>query len=221
MAIGGLLFAAVCAAALGWIGRPVLVLLPDSADAAPHAPSNRDISRAPRLGWWLAGTAAVLIVLVAFSVPLFVLPAWVLVCGVGTWLAYIDWRIRLLPRKVMALLWGTALVVVLLEAWLASDIGILFKALVCSAVAYIGFCVLWVVAEQSRSGSLNVGDVRFAAPLGLVLGSVSFEAALAGLGFTFAVAVATWIVRRVREQTLDFAIGPAMLLGAVLGVLAT
>ena len=90
MAIGGCVLAALCAGALGWIGRPVLVLLPDSADADPQTPSNRSISRAPRLAWWLAGIAAALIVVVPFSVPLFVLPAWIVVCGVGTWLAV--WR---------------------------------------------------------------------------------------------------------------------------------
>ena len=221
MAIGGLVLAALCAGALGWVGHPVLVLLPDSEDAGPQTPSNREISRAPRLCWWLAGTAAALIVIVTTSVPLFVLPAWILVCGVGTWLAYIDWRTRLLPASVIAILWSAAVFVLLLEAWLASDLGILLKALASSAAAYGLFWLLWLVSEKRRPDSFGFGDVRFAAPLGLVLGSVGFEAALAGFGCFVVVGAIVAIIRRVREQSADFALGPAMLAGSVLGLLIT
>jgi len=221
MALGGLLLAALCAGALGWIGRPVLVLLPDPADAPEHAPTNRAISRAPRLCWWLSGIAASLIVVVTFAAPLFVLPAWILVCGVGTWLAYIDWRTRRLPLHLMAPLWGVTLAVVLLEAWLASDIGILLRAATASAAAAgLYWVVAWFAAKR-RSNSFGLADVRFAALVGLVLGSVGFKAALVGLALGFVVAAIIGVVRQTREQDLDFAFGPAMLAGAVLGLLFT
>ena len=57
MAIGGLVLAALMAAGLGWLGRPVMVLLPESPDAAPQSPSPIAIARTPHLGWWLAGAA--------------------------------------------------------------------------------------------------------------------------------------------------------------------
>jgi leader peptidase (prepilin peptidase)/N-methyltransferase len=221
MALGGLLLAAVCAGALGWIGRPVLVLLPDPADAPEHAPTNRAISRAPRLCWWLSGTAAALIVVVTLAAPLFVLPAWILVCGVGTWLSYIDWHTRRLPLHLMAPLWGTTLVVVLLEAWLASDVGILLRALASSAVAAgLYWLVAWFTAQR-RPGTFGLDDVRFAALVGLVSGSVGFEAAGAGLVLGLVVAAAIRVVRRTRDQDLDFAFAPAILAGAVLGLLFT
>lgn len=221
MALGGLLLAAFCAGALGWIGRPVLVLLPDAADAAEHAPSNRVISRAPRLCWWLAGTAAALIVLVTFSVPLFVLPAWILVCGVGVWLAYIDWRTRRLPFLLMVPIWGAVGAVVLVEAWLASDAGILLRGLVMSLVAAAVHWVAAYVGDKRRPGSFGLADVRFAAVIGLVLGSVGYLPAVVGLTLGFLSAAAIGVTRRVREQDLDFAYGPALLAGAVLGVLFT
>ena len=221
MALGGLLLAALCAGALGWIGRPVLVLLPDAADAAEHAPSNRVISRAPRLCWWLAGTAAALIVLVTFSVPLFVLPAWILVCGVGTWLAYIDWRTRRLPFLLMVPIWGAVGAVVLVEAWLASDAGILLRGLVMSLGAAAVYWVAAYVGDKRRPGSFGLADVRFAAVIGLALGSVGYLPAFAGLTIGFLSAAAIGVTRRVREQDLDFAYGPALLAGAVLGVLFT
>ena len=221
MALGGLLLAALCAGALGWIGRPVLVLLPDPADAPEHAPTNRVISRAPRLCWWLSGTAAALIVVVTVAAPLFVLPAWILVCGVGTWLAYIDWRTRRLPLHLMAPLWGATFVVVLLEAWLASDIGILMRASIVSAAAAGTYWLVAWFAAKRRPGSFGLADVRFAALIGLVLGSVGFTAALVGLALGFAVAALIGVARQAREQDLDFAFGPAMLAGAVLGLLFT
>ena len=58
MAIGGWILAALMAAALGWLGRPIMVLLPESPDAAPSSPSPISISRTPNLGWWLAGAAS-------------------------------------------------------------------------------------------------------------------------------------------------------------------
>jgi leader peptidase (prepilin peptidase)/N-methyltransferase len=221
MALGGLLFAVLCAGALGWIGRPVLVLLPDPADAPEHAPTNRAIARAPRLCWWLSGTAATLIVVVTFAAPLFVLPAWILVCGVGTWLAYSDWRTRRLPLHLMAPIWGVTLAVVLLEAWLASDIGILLRAVTASAAAAgLYWTVAWFAARR-RQGSFGLADVRFAALVGLVLGSVGFKAALVGLALGLVVAAVIGVVRQTREQDLDFAFGPAILAGAVLGLLFT
>lgn len=221
MALGGLVLAALCAGALGWIGRPVLVLLPDAADASEHAPTNRVISRAPRLCWWLSGTAAALIVVVTFAAPLFVLPAWILVCGVGTWLAYIDWRTRRLPLHLMAPMWGVTLLVVLAEAWLSSDIGILLRAV---AVSFVAAAIYWTLAYATavrRPGTFGLADVRFAAIVGLALGSVGFEAALAGLALSFVVAGAIAVTLRIREQDLDFALGPALLAGAVLGLLFT
>jgi leader peptidase (prepilin peptidase)/N-methyltransferase len=221
MAIGGWVLAALCAGALGWIGRPVLVLLPDSDDAGPETPSNRVISRAPRLGWWLAGSATVLITVVALSVPLELLPAWILVCGVGVWLSYIDWRTQLLPTRIIAPLWTTTLMVIALEAWIVSDRWILLRAVACSALAYGFFWLFWWIATRKRPGSFGFGDVRFSAVLGLALGSVGVYAALSGLYLGFVVGAVVGIALRVRGHAGGFAFGPPMLAGAVLGLVFT
>ena len=221
MAIGGWVLAALCAGALGWIGRPILVLLPDSDDAGPETPSNRVISRAPRLGWWLAGSAALLITVVAVSIRLELLPAWILVCGVGTWLAYIDWRTQLLPTRIIAPLWVATLVIVVLETWIASDIWVLVRALGASAFAYGSFWLFWWISTRRRPGSFGFGDVRFSAVLGLALGSVGIVAALVGLYLGFVVGAVVGIVLRVRGHAGGFAFGPSMLVGAVLGLVFT
>ena len=80
MAVGGWILAALIAAGLGWMGRPVMVLLPESPDAAPLSPTPLAISRTPHLGWWLAGAAFVQVAIVAATIPAHLLPAWVIVC---------------------------------------------------------------------------------------------------------------------------------------------
>jgi leader peptidase (prepilin peptidase)/N-methyltransferase len=158
-----------------------------------------------------------LVTILAVALPLYVLPAWILVCGVGTWLAYIDWRTKVLPTRLIVPLFAVTLFVVTLEAWLAADRFILFRALAASAFAYGSFWILWWLAEQRRTGSFGFGDVRFAAPLGLVLGSVSPWAAPVGLYLGFAVGAVVGLALRARGQREGFAFGPAMLAGAVIG----
>jgi len=217
MAFGGWLLSALMAAGLGWVGRPVMVLLPASPDAAPHAPSPIAISRTPRLGWWLAGAAFVQVAIVAAAIPTHLLPAWIVVCGVGTWLAYIDWHTHVLPTRIVAPLFAVAAFVVLLEAWLVADGRIFVRALAASALAVGSFGCFWWIAERRRPGSFGFGDVRFAAPLGLVLGSLGPWAAPVGLYLGFVVGAAVGLVLKSRGQHEGFAFGPAMLAGAIAG----
>jgi len=219
MAIGGWVLAALMAAGLGWMGRPVMVLLPESPDAAPQSPSPLAISRTPHLGWWLAGAAFVQVAIVAVAIPAHLLPAWIIVCGVGTWLAYIDWHTRVLPTRIVAPLFVIAAFVVLLEAWLAADGRIFIRALAASALAVGSFWCFWWVADRLRPGSFGFGDVRFAAPLGLVLGSLGPWAAPIGLYLGFAIGAVIGLVLKARGPHDGFAFGPAMMAGAVVGAL--
>jgi leader peptidase (prepilin peptidase)/N-methyltransferase len=222
MAVGGWILAALIAAGLGWMGRPVMVLLPESPDAAPLSPTPLAISRTPHLGWWLAGAAFVQVAIVAATIPAHVLPAWVLVCGVGTWLAYIDWHTHVLPTRIVAPLFAVAAVVVLLESWMVADVRIFVRALAASALAFGSFWCFWWIADQRRPGSFGFGDVRFSAPLGLVLGSLGPWAAPVGLYLGFVVGAVLGLALKARGRQGGFAFGPAMLAGAVIGaVLST
>jgi leader peptidase (prepilin peptidase)/N-methyltransferase len=217
MAIGGWMLAALAAGMLGWLGRPVMVLLPESPDAAPYTPSPIAISRVRHLGWWLAGTAIAMVTILVMALPIHLMPAWILVCGIGTWLAYIDWHTRVLPTRIIVPLFGVTLILVVAEAWLVADSRILLRAVAASAFAYGSFWGLWWLAEWRRKGSFGFGDVRFAAPLGLVLGSVSPWAAPVGLYLGFVVGAALGLFLRARGQRDGFAFGPAMMAGAVIG----
>lgn len=219
MAIGGWVLAALAAGVLGWLGRPVMVLLPESPDAAPHAPSPIAIARAPHLGWWLAGVAAAMVTVLVVPLPAHLLPAWILVCGVGTWLAYIDWHTRVLPTRIIAPLVGATVAVVALEAWITSDGWLLLRSLFGGALAFGSFWVLWWIAGRRERDSFGFGDVRFSVPLGLALGSISGWAAPVGLYLGFAIGAVVGLVLRSRGQEENFAFGPAMVAGAVVGAI--
>ena len=227
MAIGGWVLAALTAAGLGWMGRPIMVLLPASPDAAPSSPSPHTISQTPHLGWWLAAAAFLQVGILAVAIPDHLLPAWIVLCGVGTWLAYIDWHTRVLPTRIVAPLFGIVAFVVLIEAWLVADVWIFLRAVLASALAFAAFWGLWMLAEKRRPGSIGFGDVRFAAPLGLALGSLGPWAAPIGLYLGFAVGAVFAVVLKRRGHCPpgeepgqgSFAFGPAMLAGAVIGAI--
>lgn len=209
--------AALGAGALGLVGPHVIRLLPPSADAEADTPSYQALAGVPRLGLWLGLGAVVMVTIVASAVPSGQLPAWTIVCGVGTWLAYIDWRANLLPTRIVWPLYAVALAVVVLEAWRAEDWAIALRGVIASAVAFGVFWLFWWVGELWKAGGFGFGDVRFSAPLGLVLGAVGGWVAPVGLYLGILLGGAVGVVLKARGRDQAFALGPWMLLGAVLG----
>lgn len=215
MTFGTWALAALCAGALGFVGPYVIRLLPPSVDAEDDAPSYEELARAPHLSAWLALGAVALVTIVAAAVPADLLPAWALVCGVGIWLAYIDARTRLLPTRIVWPLLFATVGVVLAEAWLTVDMGIFARALIASVLAFGAYWVMWWLAGRWRSGGLGFGDVRFAAPLGLVLGSIGGWEAAVGLYLGILLGGLVGLVLKARGLGDSLALGPCMLLGAV------
>ena len=153
------------------------------------------------LGWtWLLGLVLVLV-------------------PVGTALAIIDWRTRLLPAIVvlpatlLALVWGAV-------RWaVTGDHDDLVRGVVAMLVLRSVFWVLWFV----RQAGMGFGDVRLAALVGLVLGYAGWAEVVVGgyaafLGFGVP-GLALAIVRRDRGLLKRaFPFGPFLLLGAVAGL---
>lgn len=220
MTIGSWALAALCAAALAAVGPWVIARLPASVDAEDGAPSYPEIAAVPRLSLWLALGAVALVTLVGFALPLHLLPAWVVVCGVGVWLAYIDARTRLLPTRIVWPLYAATLIVVGIEAWTDADERIVIRAVIASLVAFGVFWLFWWIGELWRAGGFGYGDVRFSAPLGLVLGSVGVWPAAVGLYLGILLGGLVGIVAKTLGSNTAFALGPCMLLGAVLGSFA-
>ena len=138
---------------------------------------------------------------------------------VGTLLAVVDLRTRLLPRVVVipatlaAIGYG-------LVAWpLTGDSESLVRGLIGMVAARAVFWVLWFI----RSAGMGFGDVRLSALLGFVLAYVGWPEYALGLysGFLlFALpGLLLALVRRDRSLLKKaYPFGPFLLLGALLGI---
>ena len=134
-------------------------------------------------------------------------------------MAYIDARTKLLPTRIVLPLYGVALLVVLAEAGYTGDLGLFVRAVTASVGAFAVFWLFWWIAGRWRAGGLGYGDVRFAAPLGLVLGSVAPWTAVVGLYLGILLGGIAGVVLKARGRNDAFALGPSLLLGAVLAPL--
>jgi leader peptidase (prepilin peptidase)/N-methyltransferase len=209
--------ASLVAGVLGALGPYVIARLPDSPDAEDDAPSFAAIAGAPFLSGWLAAGALALVSIVAVAVPAHLLPAWAVVCGVGTWLAYIDWRTKLLPTRLILPLDAVLIAIVAIEAWIAHAPNILVRGAAAGIVMFCVYWLFWWIAGLRTPGSFGFGDVRFSAPLGLVLGTVGWWAVPVGLYLGILAGGIAGLVFKARGHAAGFALGPWMLLGAVLG----
>ncbi|MFT4299919.1 MAG: prepilin peptidase [Aeromicrobium sp.] len=207
------------AALVGGLGPRVIARLPEPEDADPHKPAYADLARPRWLAPVLALMAALCAGVVAWTTDLpGLLPAWVLVSGVGAWLSYIDIRTRLLPYAIVAPLYAATWALVGLAAWIERDPAILLAALIANVVVYAAFRLLHEIG-QFFGGALGYGDVRLAAVLSLVLGPLGAYATLIGLYAGFVIGALCGIVlsllRLADRRRLAF--GQYLVLGAVVG----
>lgn len=211
----GLLF--VLGALLGW-GVPALIArLPEPDEAAEDKIPYADLAGAPGLAWKSAlasGLAAGLIGL-AIGLDWDLLPLLYL-CPVGVALAYVDWRVRLLPTRIIAPSYLVVALLVALVAAVETDLGVLLRA----ALAWLGAGVFFWLLWRFTPG-MGYGDVRLAGLLGMALGVLGWTEVVVGLYAGFLVGVVAWVPMRLLGITKDrhFPFGPYMLVGAVVGVL--
>lgn len=143
------------------------------------------------------------------------LPAFLLLVVAGVLLTVVDLRHRLLPDRVVlpALVAGAALLLVPAVAGGAWDA--LLRAVLGAATLFAVYLALALVSP----GGLGMGDVKFAALLGLYLGWLGWPAvvlgALAGFVVQAVVALALLATRRIGLRG-ELPFGPAMLAGAAL-----
>lgn len=179
-----------------------------------------DLGALPRLSLLTAAVSAVAGALIGWVTGL----DWLLLlllplAPIGTLLAVVDFRTRLLPRVVVipatlaAIAYG-------LVAWpLTGDSESLVRGLIGMVAARVVFWMLWFI----RSAGMGFGDVRLSALLGFVLAYVGWPEYALGLysGFLlFAVpGLLLALVRRDRSMLKKaYPFGPFLLLGALLGI---
>ena len=126
-------------------------------------------------------------------------------------LSVIDWHTKLLPRRIVVPATLAAIVLVVTVGLATDQRDAMVRALLAMVVARSFFWVLWFI----RSAGMGFGDVRLAAPVGLVLGWLGWGVLAIGLwvGFlAFALpALAVVVARRDRRlMKKSFPFGPFM-----------
>lgn len=180
---------------------------------------TRPLPSYPFLPWILAVTAALL----AWRLgPVGLVPAtaYVVLTPLYGALAAVDLDVHRLPDRLT--LPAHPLVASLLGVAAAAQpgAGSFVRAALAGGVTWAGFAVLHVVS----GGQLGRGDVKLAGPLGALVGWFSWEQVAVGVYGMFLVggAAAVWQLLRHRAYRRSrLAFGPAMILGALLGVLVT
>ena len=138
---------------------------------------------------------------------------------VGVALSVIDWRTRLLPKRVVLPATLATIVLVVAVGLATGERDAVVRALGGMVAARSFFWLLWYV----RSAGMGFGDVRLAAIVGLVLGWVGWGALAVGVWVGFVVFVVPGLALAVarRDRSLlrrPFPYGPSMLVGAVVGL---
>ncbi|MGR0219680.1 prepilin peptidase [Agromyces sp. ZXT2-6] len=204
--------ASLLGALLGWWQLAVW------ADRSIHRPSSE---RMPlrRLRVWSALATAVSFGLLAWRFGLDpVLPALLALAATGVVLSIVDLTEHRLPNAVML----PTLVLLAALLVLASALSGEWMSLLWALAGGAGMFALYLVLALISPSAMGMGDVKFAAPLGLVLGWFGWWVWVWGVFAGFAVgalvSLAALAVRRVTlKGSLPF--GPSMLAGALLALL--
>jgi len=145
------------------------------------------------------------------------LPAFLFLALIGVQLSRIDFTLRLLPNPLVLLLLGGGLALLLASAALTAGWPVLLRALAGGLILFLGYLILGLISP----GSLGMGDVKLAAPLGMYLGYLGWQQVLFGglLGFIVG-GVLTVLMLRLRsaKKPAETAHGPAMVI-ATLGII--
>jgi leader peptidase (prepilin peptidase)/N-methyltransferase len=215
-----ILVAAVVAALIGAVGPQVLRRLPEpptpSDDKLPYAV----LSEFRFLSVGLALMAAVLAGVVAWRIDEpELLPVWVVLAGVGSWLSFVDWHTRLLPFLVVAPLYVVTLVLVAIGALLLHDLGVLVHALIANVIVFAVFVACYWFGGRYFGGAFGYGDVRLSGVLGLALGALGTSQVFVGVyvGFILGAVLGVVLSRLKIVDAKGYAFGPYMVIGAVVG----
>jgi leader peptidase (prepilin peptidase)/N-methyltransferase len=212
--------AALAAALIGVAGPWVLRRMPEPNDPDDDKIPYVQLADARGLTIGLAIGAAVMAGVVAWRIdhPELV-PVWVLIAGVGSWLVYIDWRTRLLPIVIVAPTYLAALALVGLGAALLGDAQVFVHALVANIVVYVIFRVLYWVAGRFFGGAFGYGDVRLSGVLALGLGALGSTEVTVGIyaGFILGAVLGVLLSRLRVVDPRGYAFGPFMVVGAIIG----
>lgn len=220
-AVAGVVGAVACGAG-GLAVRPLVGRLPQPEGDGTGGPSYAAVAAEPGLTARAVGCSAlagaVLGAALGWSWALLLL--WPLV-PLGSALALVDLRTRLLPRRLVWAALAAALVLGSLAGALAGEPAAVLRAAAAGASAFAVFFSLWWVYPPG----LGFGDVRLSAVIGVALGWLGWVPVLVGfyaafLGFAVPGLLVALVRRERRVLATAYPFGPFLLGGAVLGAVA-
>ncbi|MPZ60193.1 MAG: prepilin peptidase [Propionibacteriales bacterium] len=220
----GLAVVVACTAAVGAVGGRfaprVVGWLPESDDPedAEGRMSYADLSRVPGLGRWSAVASAAVCGVLGWRLgwsP--ALPMWVYLGMVGVVLAYVDWRTRLLPTRLVAPSYLIVGVLAALATLLDGDWQTLVRGGLGFLITGGLFFLLWFIYPPG----MGYGDVRLSGVLGIGLGWLGWAELIVGIyaGFLLGALVGGLLVLLKVVDRRRYPYGPFMLIGALVGVL--
>jgi len=208
------------AAGIGAVGPQLIGRIPEPVEPAEGKKLYADVATVRGARWWMAVPAGVAAGLVTWRLDnLEFVALWVVLAGVGSWLAFIDWHTHYLPIRVTAPLYVAVWVLVGVAALLLEDVHVLKHALIANVIVYVVFRLLYWFASRFLGGAFGYGDVRLAAILAVALGPLGPRPTMVGLyaGFVLG-AVFGIVLQRLRVVARgEIAFGPYLLAGAVVG----
>ena len=133
----------------------------------------------------------------------------------GARLSIVDFKSHRLPNQLVGWFVAVEILIMGITGWMASDFARLLTALGIAATTMISYVLLYLVSR----GSLGMGDVKFAFPLGLCVGWYSANQWLVAIFVSFLIAGLVAVIglvtkRMTRKSRLAF--GPYMFLGTFL-----
>ena len=131
----------------------------------------------------------------------------------GLWLSIIDIRSHRLPNKVVAAMTLVSISIQALIALTQSQLDRLIAALTTALVTTLVYFLLYVCSR----GSMGMGDVKFAFPLGLAIGWYNPEQWLPAIFITFCLAglvALTGIALKRTSWKSALALGPYMFIAS-------
>ena len=133
----------------------------------------------------------------------------------GARLSIVDFKSHRLPNKLVGWFVAVEILIMGIIEWMASDFARLLTALGVAAATMISYVLLYLFSR----GSLGMGDVKFAFPLGLCVGWYSANQWLLAIFVSFLIAglvsVIGLVTKRITRKS-RLAFGPYMFLGTFL-----
>jgi leader peptidase (prepilin peptidase)/N-methyltransferase len=127
----------------------------------------------------------------------------------GLQLSVIDFNTHRLPNRLVGQFLGVEVCLCGVISWITSDFARVGHALIAAAATFSVYVALYLLSR----GSLGMGDVKFAFPLGLCIGWYSAEKWLVTIYVTFLLAglvVAIGLVSKRMSRKSKLAFGPYM-----------